>query len=119
MLSANAIDPKPLLDGRSALHDDYLMKPFDLRQLLEKIHALLNLEWIYEPRRRAARRADARRRRRMSDRSAPRDIDELIGLGQIGHVRGIEAKLAEIETQRAGMRRLRRAAARASSTHST
>ena len=50
MLSANAIDPSHLLDAER-LHDDYLMKPIDLRQLLKKIHALLDIEWVYEDRR--------------------------------------------------------------------
>ena len=48
VLSANAIDPGRLVDAER-LHDDYLMKPIDLRQLLKTIHALLNIEWIYEP----------------------------------------------------------------------
>ena len=47
VLSANAIDPSRLVDAER-LHDDYLMKPIDLRQLLKTIHALLNIEWIYE-----------------------------------------------------------------------
>ena len=48
MLSANAIDPSRLLEAER-LYDDYLMKPIDLRQLLKTIHALLNIEWTYEP----------------------------------------------------------------------
>ena len=30
------------------LYDDMLMKPIDLRQLLKKIHALLNIAWLYD-----------------------------------------------------------------------
>ena len=81
----------------NALHDDYLMKPIDLRQLLKKIHALLNIEWIYEP-----GSATSGRRRRSLVRSAlppASDIDELISLGEIGHVRRILEKLREIEQQ--------------------
>ena len=48
MLSANPIDPNHMLDA-GRLYDDCLMKPIDLRQLLKKIHALLNIEWIYDP----------------------------------------------------------------------
>ena len=61
ILSANAIDPSRLLEGER-LHDDYVMKPIDLRQLLKKIHALLDIEWTYEPEprsRRACRRSRA------------------------------------------------------------
>ena len=57
-MSANAIDAGRLVDAER-LHDDFLMKPIDLRQLLKTIHVLLNIEWIYGPeddvcRRRAA-----------------------------------------------------------------
>jgi hypothetical protein len=94
MLSANAIDPSRLLEGEP-LHDDYLMKPIDLRQLLKTIHALLNIEWIY----------DAEIARPSAPAAIPSaagappsdDIDELIGLGEIGHVRRILEKLHEIE----------------------
>jgi CheY-like chemotaxis protein len=47
MLSANAIDPHHMVEAER-LYDDTLMKPIDLRQLLKKIHALLDIEWIYE-----------------------------------------------------------------------
>ena len=30
------------------LYDDTLMKPIDLRQLLKKIHALVDIEWDYD-----------------------------------------------------------------------
>jgi CheY-like chemotaxis protein len=95
ILSANAIDPSHLLEGER-LHDDYVMKPIDLRQLLKKIHALLNIEWTYEPEAATSFAAAAA--------SGPfvlppgNDIDELIGLGEIGHVRKILEKLREIES---------------------
>jgi CheY-like chemotaxis protein len=94
ILSANAIDPSRLLEGER-LHDDYVMKPIDLRQLLKKMHALLNIEWTYEPETAGP-----------SVLAAPSGpivlppgdvIDELIGLGEIGHVRKILDKLREIE----------------------
>ena len=71
------------------------MKPIDLRQLLKKMHALLNIEWTYEPETAGP-----------SVLAAPSGpivlppgdvIDELIGLGEIGHVRKILDKLREIE----------------------
>ena len=68
------------------------MKPIDLRQLLKKIHALLNIEWLYEPEPRSA----GLRSPGPFASAAPAidDIDELIGLGEIGHVRRIHEKLA-------------------------
>jgi hypothetical protein len=94
ILSANAIDPSRLLEGER-LHDDYVMKPIDLRQLLKKIHALLNIEWTYEP--------EPESKPVPAIASGPfaapagSDLDELIGLGEIGHVRKILEKLREIE----------------------
>ena len=61
VLSANAIDPGRLVNAER-LHDEYLMKPIDLRQLLKTIHVLLNIEWIYEPREAPAAPAVAEQR---------------------------------------------------------
>jgi signal transduction histidine kinase/DNA-binding NarL/FixJ family response regulator len=99
MLSANAIDPHHLLEAKR-LYDDTLMKPIDLRQLLKKIHALLDIEWIYET---EAHAADKPRIASMTSAvPAPNDIDELIRLGEIGHVTRIIEKLNEIERRSPG-----------------
>ena len=93
MLSANAIEPSRLSDAER-LHDDYLMKPVDMRQLLKKIHALLDIEWVYEDKAPPAPPpADV-------PVAVPQagDIEELIRLGEIGHVRRIHEKLTAIAT---------------------
>jgi len=92
MLSANAIDPSQLPEAER-LYDDYLMKPIDLRQLLKKIHALLDIEWTYEVEGISVRTSSSARL------AVPPgdDIHELISLGEIGHVRRILEKLLEIE----------------------
>jgi CheY-like chemotaxis protein len=95
ILSANAIDPRRVSDTER-LYDDYLMKPIDLRQLLKKIHALLNIEWIYEPQ--APPPAAPAATSSPPAAPPPEDIDELIYLGEIGHVRRILDKLNEIES---------------------
>jgi hypothetical protein len=79
------------------LYDDCVMKPIDLRQLLKKIHALLNIEWIYEP----AAPAPALPAAASTALFAPphADLSELISLGEIGHIRRILDKLSEIETR--------------------
>jgi hypothetical protein len=94
MLSANAVDQSRLTETER-LYDDYLMKPIDLRHLLKKIHALLDIEWIYEPTS-APLPASAASPLAVPDRD---DIDELISLGEIGHVRKIADKLTEIENR--------------------
>jgi signal transduction histidine kinase/CheY-like chemotaxis protein len=93
MLSANAIDPHHMLEAER-LYDDTLMKPIDLRQLLKKIHALVDIEWIYET---DATAAPSVARPDTSALPAGHAIDELVRLGEIGHVTRILAKLDEIE----------------------
>ncbi len=94
ILSANAVDPHHM-EGAKRLYDDTLMKPIDLRQLLKKIHTLLDIEWVYE-----AEAASAPLLAGASAASAlppGSDIDELIELGEIGHFHGIVEKLSAIE----------------------
>jgi signal transduction histidine kinase/CheY-like chemotaxis protein len=91
MLSAIAME-----EERSAepdrLYDDYMIKPIDLRQMLEKFHTLLDIEWTTHDDI-AAASAPAAPARSL----APDAINALIQLGQIGHFRGISATLDEIE----------------------
>jgi CheY-like chemotaxis protein len=92
MLSAITMDEERALDPER-LYDDYMIKPIDLRQMLEKFHTLLNIEWttcddIVEP--------------APSVSVAPKNltldaINTLIQLGQIGHFRGVGAALDDIE----------------------
>src|SRR3984957_1230088 len=86
MLSANPIDPNHMLDA-GRLYDDCVMKPIDLRQLLKKMHALLNIEWIYEPAAPAPALPPAASTALLAPPHA--DLNELISLGEIGHIRRI------------------------------
>ena len=90
-------DPKPAAEAEP-LYDDYLIKPVDLRQLLEKHPCAAE----YRMDLRAEERASVRDRDAAVLDSAllPRDdIDELINLGQIGYVRGIHEKLTRDREQ--------------------
>jgi signal transduction histidine kinase/CheY-like chemotaxis protein/purine-cytosine permease-like protein len=103
ILSALAMDHERCVDGDD-LHDAHLTKPINLRQLLDKIQTLLGIEWIVgnddvPP-------ADIPRPSTFSlphaaEGGAPalshKDVETLIRLGEIGHVRGITAALDEIE----------------------
>jgi CheY-like chemotaxis protein len=89
MLSANIGDGSAASTHTS--HDDTLAKPFDLRQLTDKLALRLSLEWTYHDE--AKQDVPAKTRIVVP---AENDVQELIRLGEIGYVRGIEAKLMEI-----------------------
>jgi len=91
MLSANIGDAAAATDSDDS-HNDAIAKPVDIRQLRDKLALHLALKWIY---------IDA------SSLVAPKPppalkspglehVRELMRLGEIGYVRGIEAKLADL-----------------------
>ncbi|WP_436201398.1 hypothetical protein [Astrobacterium formosum] len=83
------------------VHDDHMLKPIDVRQLLAKIQRLLKIDWCYEP---AAPTDDAAPSFDALAVPPHRHIDDLTHLGQIGYVRGIQAKLAEIESEASNLK---------------
>jgi signal transduction histidine kinase/CheY-like chemotaxis protein len=95
MVSANAYEYSPG-GGGGPLHDAFLVKPIDIDLLLECVGSLLQLEWLYdvpvEPR-------VANGRIDNPPEQCLHHIGALYELGRIGHVRGIEAKLREIEAE--------------------
>jgi len=97
MLSANIGELHPP-GGERAFHDETLGKPFDLAQLLDRLQALLALEWIEEAEA-AASPGPPRAGAPSSVLRNPGDehVAELLRLGRIGYVRGIERKLAELD----------------------
>ncbi len=92
MLSAN-VGVAPPAASEETPHDDMLAKPFDLRQLLDRVQALLKIAWIEARDRRASEPAS------MAPVSSPgaEHVAELRRLGAIGYVKGIEAKLDELD----------------------
>ncbi|OEC95908.1 MULTISPECIES: ATP-binding protein [unclassified Rhizobium] len=91
MLSANIGDAAAATDSDDS-HNDAISKPLDIRQLRDKLALHLGLKWLY------------------ADASAPvaskpplplkspgiEHVRELKRLGEIGYIRGIEAKLADL-----------------------
>ncbi len=99
MLSANIGDGAP--SGQSdAGHSDAIAKPFALKQLIDKLETHLKLSWTYENDATEAAPADG-----AVQIASPgqQHVEELIQLGEIGYVRGIEAKLAELERNEANL----------------
>jgi signal transduction histidine kinase/DNA-binding NarL/FixJ family response regulator len=91
MISASALEAHggPL---SQPFHDAYMMKPVDILRLLELVGQLLQLKWQYE----AEQPSIAAPRNESSLGPPVQHVEELIQLGQIGYIRGIEAKLDEI-----------------------
>ncbi|MBK1841932.1 response regulator [Azospirillum sp. YIM B02556] len=133
MVSANAYEAQGPGDGR-APHDAFVAKPIEIQALLDRLQALTGLEWIHAvepvsqpplqavekpepavvppvPAVEAAPAAIPVQPAGPPD-SALRHLDDLRQLGRIGYIRGIEAKLREIEAEDAAalpfVERLRR-----------
>jgi len=92
MLSAN-IGDGALANAGTDGHNDAIAKPFDIRQLSDKLAVHLGLEWIY-----AENGALPLEIRPAAPLVSPgrRHIEDLLQLGEIGYIRGIEAKLADL-----------------------
>jgi CheY-like chemotaxis protein len=90
MVSASALEAHGAPLART-YHDGYLMKPIDIPRLLELIGQLLKLRWKYDDDLTAVLGP------RPDLKSPPmQHLEELIQLGQIGFIRGIESKLDQI-----------------------
>ncbi|WP_077963120.1 ATP-binding protein [Ensifer adhaerens] len=94
MLSANIGDGSATAGLRG--HNDTLAKPFAVGQLADKLAVHLGLTWVHEGEEKQASPAQVVRPLMRPDAY---HVEELIRLGEIGYVRGIEAKLTEIALQ--------------------
>ncbi|TXM91605.1 ATP-binding protein [Methylobacterium sp. WL116] len=96
MMSANVHEISPIR-GDDAPHDAIIAKPFDLRDFLERITQLLGLEWMgtQEPEPEPPP-APGTPPPEATAEPSPEQVGDLLRLGRIGHIRGIEAKLAEM-----------------------
>jgi len=70
-----------------------------INSLLDKTQALLKLEWTYES---EGAGGEAAGQGRPILPPSEHHLEELLHLGQIGHVRGIQAKLDDIEISSPG-----------------
>jgi signal transduction histidine kinase/CheY-like chemotaxis protein/purine-cytosine permease-like protein len=94
IVSANAHEYNPGGD-EEAPHDAFVMKPVDIQVLLDCMGSLLRVQWIYQ-----AQPQDTPIESAVEPIAlhARHHIDDLYQLGRIGHVRGIQAKLNEMES---------------------
>lgn len=91
MLSANIGDAAALSDSDDS-HNDAIGKPVDIRQLRDKLALHLGLKWIYAD---AAAPIPVKAEAPMLSPGAAH-VQELLRLGEIGYIRGIEAKLSDL-----------------------
>ena len=71
------------------------MKPIDIPRLLETIRQLLNIEWTYA----TGEIVTPRWKPDGGKRPPPQAVEDLIGLGHIGYIKGIQIKLDEIGSE--------------------
>ncbi|HWJ36194.1 MAG TPA: ATP-binding protein [Steroidobacteraceae bacterium] len=96
IVSANAYEYSPSV---GSTHDAFVIKPVELQSLLDRVGILLDIDWIRElPVASGSDAAAAPQVGAPSGRSR-HHLDDLYRLGSIGHVRGIEAKLRELELE--------------------
>jgi CheY-like chemotaxis protein len=93
IVSGNFHDAPRRNGAAAADYDGFVPKPTDLRALLDKIKTLLDISWIHEPQPALPARPDPL----SMHRPGAAHLADLLQLGQIGYVRGIESKLSEIE----------------------
>ncbi|MBX5241345.1 ATP-binding protein [Rhizobium sp. NLR22b] len=91
MLSANIGDATVLSDSDDS-HNDAIGKPVDIRRLRDKLALHLGLNWVYAD---DAPAAPAKIAAPMLGPGAAH-VQELLRLGEIGYIRGIEAKLSDL-----------------------
>ncbi len=92
MLSANIGDGVAANFGDEG-HNDTISKPVEFRRLADKLAAHLGLVWAYEDEAALQPKKPSGGRIRSP---GPGHLQDLLRLGEIGYVRGIEAKLADL-----------------------
>ncbi len=95
IVSANAFESQHLQDDL-AKPCDFLVKPVIIPQLLELLRNNLSLVWIFTEDAKSSTHAE-RNEPITIFQLEESDINELIALGNIGYVRGIELKLASLQ----------------------
>jgi signal transduction histidine kinase/ActR/RegA family two-component response regulator/purine-cytosine permease-like protein len=92
MLSANIGDGFAAGFGDEG-HNDALAKPVDIRRLADKLASHLGLVWVYDNELAPPVPLAARLPLKSPGKN---HVEDLLRLGEIGYVRGVEAKLADL-----------------------
>jgi signal transduction histidine kinase/DNA-binding response OmpR family regulator len=95
MLSGNAHE-RHGVDGQPHVHDLFLVKPIEIGALVDAIGAQLELTWNYDSRVTGEAPVAVSTDQPLSE-AARGHVEKLRELLRIGHVRGIEAEIRELE----------------------
>lgn len=104
MVSADASDGlvqgQTLATGEPPLHHAYLFKPVHVGQLLEQLGRVLQLEWRYRPTDTDdGDNLGSHSSRPTASAASPQLLSELAHLARIGHRKGLQLKLTELQLQ--------------------
>ncbi len=94
IVSANAHEYS--MGGADFPHDAFVLKPVEMQALLDCLSSQLHLQWLTEA---AAAAPNEQNPVGILPSHSRHHIDDLYQLGQIGHVRGIQARLRAIEAE--------------------
>ncbi|WP_333631868.1 ATP-binding protein [Agrobacterium cavarae] len=98
MLSANIGDTAIIGAGTDG-HNDTLAKPVDIRKLCDRLAVHLGLQWVYDTDLPPVSLAQSHAKPGAIQAPAPAHLQDLIALGEIGYIRGIEAKLDSLAAE--------------------
>ncbi len=92
MLSANIGDAAIIGAGTDG-HNDALAKPVDIRKLCDRLAVHLGLQWVYDTDLPPVNLSAKEEKPSAIRPPEPVHLQDLLALGEIGYIRGIEAKL--------------------------
>ena len=93
MMSANVHEISPIRGDDAPARRDHRESPSTCGDFLARVTQLLGLEWAGAP---EAEPVPTATPAEEASGPSPQQVGELLRLGRIGHIRGIEAKLAEM-----------------------
>lgn len=101
MVSADASEGsnKPQAQEETPLHDAYITKPVRLHSLLEHIGHLLDISWRYSEDMAEENNRVALLTLVAQDFPADKHLDDIAHLASIGHRKGLQEKIHQLETQ--------------------
>lgn len=99
MISADADEGNYHQKARP-IHNDYIIKPVKIDNLLDKVGHCLHLSWQFEPKISAYNSGIGKSLFTENEKPDHTHIDSLIALAEIGHLSGLKERIYELEKQK-------------------